>query len=40
MAKQSTTSIKTTFGKRRVGKPAKRKGPKDKSVKKYIGQGR
>lgn len=41
MAKQSTgTSIKQTFGKRKVGKLAKRNGPKEKHVKKYKGQGR
>lgn len=33
-------SIKITFGKRRTGKYAKCKGPKDKSVSKYKGQGR
>jgi hypothetical protein len=41
MAKQSAaTSIKQTFGKRKVGKLAKRSGPKEKHVKKYKGQGR
>ena len=32
-------SIKTTFGKRRKGKAKKRRGPKDKFVSKYRGQG-
>jgi len=31
---------KVTFGKRRVGKARKFKGPKDKPVSKYRGQGR
>lgn len=35
-----TESRKTTFGKRRKGKAQKRKGPKDKQVSKYKGQGR
>jgi hypothetical protein len=30
---------KTTFGRRKGGKPYKSKGPKDKSVSKYRGQG-
>lgn len=33
-------SFKITFGKRRKGKASKRKGPKDKHVSKYRGQGR
>lgn len=33
-------SRKITFGKRKGGKPAKSRGPKDKKVSKYIGQGR
>lgn len=33
-------SAKTTFGKRRKGKAQKRKGPKDKAVSKYRGQGK
>jgi len=33
-------SFKITFGKRRKGKASKRKGPKDKTVSKYRGQGR
>lgn len=40
MAKQTTQSIKTTFGKRKVGRAAKRSGPKVKHIKKYRGQGR
>ena len=31
---------KTTFGRRKGGKPSKSKGPKVKSVSKYRGQGR
>lgn len=31
---------KKSFGKRREGKAKKRKGPKDKNVKKYNKQGR
>lgn len=31
---------KVTFGKRKGGKPAKSRGPKDKKVSKYQGQGR
>lgn len=33
-------SIKLTFGKRRKGKAKKRKGPKEKPMSKYKGQGR
>jgi hypothetical protein len=33
-------SRKVTFGKRRSGKAQKRRGPKDKKVSKYQGQGR
>jgi hypothetical protein len=41
MAKtKSTSSNKVSFGKRREGKAKKRKGPKDKNVKKYNRQGR
>jgi hypothetical protein len=42
MAKVKTIGFptKTTFGRRKGGKPAKGKGPKDKSVSKYRGQGR
>lgn len=37
---KNTESRKLTFGKRRKGKSQKRKGPKDKPVSKYKGQGR
>jgi hypothetical protein len=41
MAKaKSISSTKLTFGKRKGGKAAKRSGPKDKPVSKYIGQGK
>lgn len=41
MAKSSRgESRKVTFGKRRKGKAQKFKGPKDKPVSKYRGQGR
>ena len=41
MAKAKTTSSnKVCFGKRREGKAQKRRGPKDKNVKKYNRQGR
>jgi hypothetical protein len=42
VAKQQTkvSSSKTVFGKRRVGKAKKRKSPKDKLTKPYIGQGK
>lgn len=41
MAKAKTTSsTKVTFGKRKMGKAKKRRGPKDKPVKKYNRQGR
>lgn len=33
-------SRKVTFGKRKGGKAAKSRGPKDKKVSKYQGQGR
>jgi hypothetical protein len=32
-------SVKTTFGKRRKGKAKKRRGPKEKAVSAYRGQG-
>jgi hypothetical protein len=32
-------NYKVTFGNRRKGKAKKRRGPKDKSVSKYRGQG-
>ena len=37
---KSVSSEKVTFGSRRSGKAKKRLGPKDKSSKKYQGQGR
>lgn len=41
MAKtKSLDSRKISFGKRKGGKAKKSKGPKDKSVSKYRGQGR
>ena len=41
MAKAKTTSsTKVNFGKRKEGKAKKRRGPKDKTVKKYNRQGR
>ena len=40
MAKAAVNSNKLTFGKRKGGKAQKRKGPKDKSVSKYKGQGK
>jgi len=40
MAKVTASSIKATFGKRKSGKARKNKGPKDKPVSKYIGQGK
>ena len=36
----SGESRKTIFGKRKKGKAQKSKGPKDKPVKKYVGQGK
>lgn len=39
MAKSTNDLKKITFGVRRKGKAAKRKGPKDKPVSKYRGQG-
>lgn len=35
-----TDSRKVTFGKRKKGKAQKSRGPKDKSVSKYRGQGK
>lgn len=32
-------SVKTTFGKRRKGKAKKRRGPKEKKISTYRGQG-
>ncbi len=41
MAKtKSTSSNKVSFGRRKGGKAQKRRGPKDKNVKKYNRQGR
>lgn len=40
MAKVKSDSRKISFGKRKGGKAAKTKGPKDKAVSKYRGQGR
>jgi len=40
MAKVSSESRKTVFGKRKKGKAQKSRGPKDKRVKKYVGQGK
>jgi hypothetical protein len=38
-AKGSSDARKITFGKRKGGKASKSKGPKDKKVSKYRGQG-
>ena len=38
--KTTSDSRKTTFGKRKGGKARKSKGPKDKPVSKYRGQGK
>ena len=40
MAKVLGNSTKLSFGKRKSGKSQKSKGPKDKSVSKYRGQGK
>jgi hypothetical protein len=40
MAKSLGNAIKLSFGKRKGGKARKSKGPKDKSVSKYKGQGK
>jgi hypothetical protein len=37
--KGSSESHKITFGRRKNGKASKRKGPKDKPMSKYRGQG-
>jgi hypothetical protein len=37
--RKGTESVKVTFGKRRRGKAQKRRGPKDKKISKYRGQG-
>ncbi len=39
-SKGNSTNQKTSFGKRKGGKPKKSNGPKDKPTKKYRGQGR
>jgi hypothetical protein len=39
MAKALGSGLKTTFGKRKEGKPFKRKSPMDKKVKPSRGQG-
>lgn len=39
-AKATTSSVKTTFGKRREGEHKKSYGPKANKPKKYKGQGR
>jgi len=39
-AKSAGNNNKLSFGKRKGGKAQKRKGPKDKSVSKYRGQGK
>jgi hypothetical protein len=38
--KSSGDSRKLNFGKRKDGKARKTKGPKDKKVSKYVGQGK
>jgi|TARA_R110002126_G_scaffold92015_1_gene218652 hypothetical protein len=40
MAKVTGTSTKLSFGKRKGGKAQKTRGPKQKSVSKYRGQGK
>lgn len=40
MKKGSSNSNKVVFGKRKGGKAQKSRGPKDKSVSKYRGQGK
>jgi hypothetical protein len=40
MAKAIASSTKSIFGKRKGGKAKKSKGPKDKAVSKYKGQGK
>lgn len=39
-SKSSLSIHKVNFGKRKGGKPKKHKGPKDKPVSKYRGQGK
>lgn len=38
--RKSAESYKITFGKRKKGSAKKRKGPKDKKISKYRGQGK
>lgn len=38
--KGGSEARKVTFGRRKGGKASKSKGPKDKKVSKYVGQGR
>ena len=40
MAKATGTSTKLNFGKRKGGKAQKTRGPKQKAVSKYRGQGK
>ena len=40
MAKVTGTSTKLSFGKRKGGKAQKTRGPKQKAVSKYRGQGK
>ena len=40
MAKSLSNGIKTVFGKRKEGKPSKRRSPKDKNVKPTIVTGK
>lgn len=40
MAKSTSEKIKVKFGQRKGGKAKKLKGPKEKKVSKYRGQGR
>jgi hypothetical protein len=40
MTKSMNNERKITFGRRKGGKPAKTRGPKDKRVSKYRSQGR
>ena len=40
MAKTTGTSTKLSFGKRKGGKSQKTRGPKQKSVSQYRGQGK
>lgn len=40
MKKGKGESRKVSFGKRKGGKPRKSRGPKDKKISKYRGQGR